>query len=609
MKSRTEAHKEFANLYRRPRSPEDQQKVDEIISKTNDIFMRIELINKLDAELKKGDPRKLDDYDSSSERSHEKRSFSEEDFKNLEKEQKKKDKEQKKEETLEERSFSIMGLWGRGNAVTRFGKESRTLEFGFLSRKPEISEFVSRIFRTLNEEQIVATLTALKYCEQVGWKKWEPPVFNTIVNFSRFFSSFISLDVLFRDKVSPEIFLAKSIKMQKYYARHINRENAKNIVLDNVIELVKETKRLSSKARDIAACLSFCLSLEERNPTLTNAICAFYVIKEKRIVNWTEIEAGLNVAPIDMERYIASPNIEKLIAIEALRLENQLKEKLYHIQESKDLKKRFFKINKDGKVDYSFLNQIIEDEVKHYYPDNTKVPETMSNIKSSPHILLQVILRDLYLSFFELFDGFVKILNTNGKEQEVKIFNPELYNLEKEKIKASVRNLDSFTRQYPNLTYSFQSFTRDRLQGSQDKLENQIVRYIAEASSTFAIMARKLHVNLQNHTEALKANEKEELTEKIINSKTKEIEDCKISARYIPYFDSILINTNRTNNYTVLQFIEELTRNLFNYALIFHEKSIYNELSSNKKIEGELDILYKRYKRFSGKEYPRPNLS
>lgn len=122
-------------------------------------------------------------------------------------------------------------------------------------------------------------------------------------------------------------------------------------------------------------------------------------------------------------------------------------------------------------------------------------------------------------------------------------------------------------------------------------------------------MARKLHVNLQNHTEALKANEKEELTEKIINSKTKEIEDCKISARYIPYFDSILINTNRTNNYTVLQFIEELTRNLFNYALIFHEKSIYNELSSNKKIEGELDILYKRYKRFSGKEYPRPNLS
>lgn len=105
MKSRTEAHKEFANLYRRPRSPEDQQKVDEIISKTNDIFMRIELINKLDAELKKGDPRKLDDYDSSSERSHEKRSFSEEDFKNLEKEQKKRTKSKKKKKPLKKDLF------------------------------------------------------------------------------------------------------------------------------------------------------------------------------------------------------------------------------------------------------------------------------------------------------------------------------------------------------------------------------------------------------------------------------------------------------------------------------------------------------------------------
>ncbi len=51
--SRTEAHKIFANLYRKQRTAEHQAQVDEIITRSNDVFIRIDLIKKLDEEFEK----------------------------------------------------------------------------------------------------------------------------------------------------------------------------------------------------------------------------------------------------------------------------------------------------------------------------------------------------------------------------------------------------------------------------------------------------------------------------------------------------------------------------------------------------------------------------
>lgn len=53
--SRTEAHKIFANLYRKSRSAEHQAKVDEIITRSNDVFIRIDMIKKLDEEFEKNE--------------------------------------------------------------------------------------------------------------------------------------------------------------------------------------------------------------------------------------------------------------------------------------------------------------------------------------------------------------------------------------------------------------------------------------------------------------------------------------------------------------------------------------------------------------------------
>ena len=51
--SRTEAHKVFASLYRKKRSPEHQQLIDDAITRSNDVFIRIDLIKKIDEDQEK----------------------------------------------------------------------------------------------------------------------------------------------------------------------------------------------------------------------------------------------------------------------------------------------------------------------------------------------------------------------------------------------------------------------------------------------------------------------------------------------------------------------------------------------------------------------------
>ncbi|MCX7999685.1 MAG: hypothetical protein N3A69_12165, partial [Leptospiraceae bacterium] len=121
-------------------------------------------------------------------------------------------------------------LFGGGGDISKFAKESKALEVGLLGRKISISPNVEKIFKFLKEEEIIATAQALKYSEQVGWRIWTPLEYNIIVNYGRFFNAFISLDSLFRDEISPEVFLGRSTKMILYYIRMLNRPDTKDVV-------------------------------------------------------------------------------------------------------------------------------------------------------------------------------------------------------------------------------------------------------------------------------------------------------------------------------------------------------------------------------------------
>ena len=98
---------------------------------------------------------------------------------------------------------------------------------------------MEKIFRSLKEDEIISTIQALKYSEQVGWRIWSPLVYNVILNYNRFFNALISLDSLFRDEISAEVFLGRSTKMQMYYARILNRPDTKEIIMDKIDRILE----------------------------------------------------------------------------------------------------------------------------------------------------------------------------------------------------------------------------------------------------------------------------------------------------------------------------------------------------------------------------------
>ncbi|MCB1158484.1 MAG: hypothetical protein KDK45_13355, partial [Leptospiraceae bacterium] len=153
--SRTDAHKVFANLYRKKRSPEHQKKVDEIITRSNDVFIRIDLIKKLDEEYFEGERKKGDDADPPEETSI-KRSLNEEIIQDKfdESEERnlalKKDPGDSDKKTPEQKSGGGIGflemLFGGASVINRFAKESKALDIGLFGRKVTISRNVEKLF-------------------------------------------------------------------------------------------------------------------------------------------------------------------------------------------------------------------------------------------------------------------------------------------------------------------------------------------------------------------------------------------------------------------------------------------------------------------------------
>jgi hypothetical protein len=89
----------------------------------------------------------------------------------------------------------------------------------------------------------------------------------------------------------------------------------------------------------------------------------------------------------------------------------------------------------------------------------------------------------------------------------------------------------------------------------------------------------------------------------MIHTREKIIEDIKISQRFIPYYDAMFITQSRIEGYTIYQVFKEMTKLMFNYSVIFKDKSITQDLLAHKKIESDLKKLYIEYKRLTNKDY------
>lgn len=600
--SRTEAHKVFAALYRKKRSPEHQQLIDDAITRSNDVFIRIDLIRKIDEEQERKE-RIKEEPNQSGQKTESMKAVGGAGSIPMPKQPISKTQTSAQIPAVNENASGgfMDKLFGGGNTIAKFAKETKALDLGLFALKPTISKNVEKIFRSLKEDEIISTIQALKYSEQVGWRIWTPLVYNIILNYNRFFNAFISLDSLFRDEISAEVFLGRSTKMQMYYARMLARPDTKDVILDKVPALIRNEAKLSSKLESIYAGLNYGLSLETRKPSLTDAIVAFHVVMNRKLVPWSEIEKTLNVSTIDDKKFNATQEVAKQIELATAKLSNDIQAKLNIKEELDFLKKNYFSFGEGGKLSFEFLNPIIDDYVSHYYAENMQTDVLKSNFKNTPHKLLQLVCRDLQSNYIPLIEGYIKLELNQIKD--VLIMQTGLFFPEIDRINNILRNLDSFNRKFPSFQYGFQNYADNLAKGTQDQIETQLLKMLTDGSDFFHKFATKMTTVIENHLLAQRYEETGQINEKTLATKEKIIEEIKIMQRFIPHAEGKVVAQGRLAGKTVFQVLFEMTRLLYNYAVIFKDAALLSKLGQSAKNEAELQKLYADYERLTAKPY------
>ncbi|MDI7213743.1 hypothetical protein [Leptospira santarosai] len=591
MNSRTDAHKTFADLYRKQRSPEHQEQIDEVIQKSNDIFIRIDLMKKVDEEFEK---KKQEETKKPEEDKPKKNSATS--AKTI-------PKPTRKTESNSSVGF-LANLFGGNPAINKFAKESGTIDVGFLGRKLQVSVGVHNLFKFLKEDQIIATIQALRFCEQQGWRYWKPLVYNVVLNFNKLLNSIISLDSLFIDQISPEIFLNRATKLELYYARHLSREDCKDIIMTQVPELVRKDEKLVPKMPQIMAGLSYGLNLEDGRPKMSDAIRAFHIVATKRMITWNEIVQQLNVPPINETKFQGSPDIIKEVETTLLRLTDDIQTRLNRKHELQSLRERYFRIDDKGRMNFDFLNLIVDDYFENHVPENMQSASMKSSFKGTPHKLMYLLLRDFQASYAPILEGTVKIGSKN-QSKDVIIMHPGLFKSDIEQINNLLRLLDAFNKKYPSFQYSFATYNEHTTStvGVEDQITQNLLKLLGDAAAFMGKFAEKINIIVENHLLAKQYETSGKLNERVLVSKEKVIEEIKILHRFIPYCDSTIVSGNRLNGKTLEFAFLEMTKLFYNYAVIYKDKFTITKLTLHKKLDSELGSLTNEYERLSGKPY------
>ncbi len=498
----------------------------------------------------------------------------------------------------------LANLFGGNPAINKFARESGTIDVGFLGRKLQVSGGVHNLFKFLKEDQIIATIQALRFCEQQGWRYWKPLIYNVVLNFNKLLNSIISLDSLFIDQISPEIFLNRATKLELYYARHLSREDCKDIIMTEVPELVRKDEKLVPKMPQIMAGLSYGLNLEGGRPKMSDAIRAFHIVATKRMITWNEIVQQLNIPPINETKFQGSPDIIKEVETTLLRLADDIQTRLNRKHELQSLRERYFRIDDKGRMNFDFLNLIVDDYFENHVPENMQSASMKSSFKGTPHKLMYLLLRDFQASYAPILEGTVKIGSKN-QSKDVIIMHPGLFKSDIEQINNLLRLLDAFNKKYPSFQYSFATYNEHTTStvGVEDQITQNLLKLLGDAAAFMGKFAEKINIIVENHLLAKQYETSGKLNERVLVSKEKVIEEIKILHRFIPYCDSTIVSGNRLNGKTLEFAFLEMTKLFYNYAVIYKDKFTITKLTLHKKLDAELGSLTTEYERLSGKPY------
>ncbi|GIX41935.1 MAG: hypothetical protein KatS3mg129_1668 [Leptospiraceae bacterium] len=575
--TRTQAHRLFGELYNKPRPPDLQKKVDEIVSKYSDIFVRIKKIQELDQQYEK---RKQQDK-SILIRNNRNRIKSEE-------------VNQSKKQLKKIKKAGFLERLLKGGEIPTWGEETGTLIHGLFGFNLRLSPNIYKTFNLFDDKQIIDAIKAMAYFIQKGWDDFPPSKYNIIITTYQFFKEYINVYSLLKKIDDISIIIQQTLKMQILYANLLLFPNYKSMIENEFIEWLKKQKDIQEYIPNTISIMRMIANLENRRPKFTDVILSFYVLERKKIITWNELTKELGIKQPVMDRYRAPEKILQIIhqKIDKLKLEIDKREQM--IKDINYIKNKYFLINERGKINIEFLNSIVIQILKRNLGDARVTKELLKHHISEPHRLLHTLLQDFDLNFLNFFTSTISIQDQKGQTQDVTIFKPIVFKKEIELYTEIEQDLQEFLKQYKNAQLTFQSYYLSLKSRSKDVIMQNFIRIINKCYIFFRKMIHSIRIILENHQNAIELEMKGKLKEGVQRTKLIPIEDVSPQPRFIPYADSKIYSAGRINDFTVKNALDELVKDFYNYLYLYRDPVLLENFSAIPKLQSEIEIYTKK---------------
>lgn len=564
--SSTEAHRLFGRLYRRERSDEHQQEVDQIVSEVSDIYVRIKRIQELDEEygLKNRGVETLEDELGATPSPVSAPASA----------------ARVPAETIPprfapRRKKKSVGLFSRlfGGEILQWGRETGTLTGGFLGLNLHLSPAAEKVLR-LPESQVIAVLKGFRVAAAVAWENWEPRRYNAIILAYQFFNEYIKVPNIFRMTEDPVERVNLTIKMQQYYGTLLLYPGYQRILLDDFPNLIIQQENYHNLASDLNLGVQNIVNLEIATPGLRDVILALYVLGRKKIITWDMVAQELQIREPKTDEYRAPESVKKKIAVQIQTLQKNLSDRRSRIEEINNLRKEYFEFDESGRLKINFINAIIKDIVPRMYPRASVDEGLLRMHRDEAHRLLHVLLRDFAITHEQLLVGPVQLQGEGGQPETVMLFRQNIFAKKMEEIDSISREMESFIKKNSNLTYPMADFYRDVKGHTDDFVIEGFLKIVKQALKPIREIASDLSVVLNNHQGAVEAEKSGQLKEFLERTREISIETIDVGKRFIPHAERLLAVNNRFEGRRVVDVVFEIARNFFNYLYIFNDNEL-----------------------------------
>ncbi|MCB1172591.1 MAG: hypothetical protein KDK39_03445 [Leptospiraceae bacterium] len=591
----SEAHILFGKLYRKQRSPELQQKVDEIVSSTNDVFVRIKRIEDLDAgeaqrsrgvEVREGDDRPLRRGGGPAGRGGAGKAAKNTALRK---------KVARKSKAAGEGFFTRLF----GTEVSRWGAQTGTIEAGFLARNPVLSPNIKSAFGYLTDQQIKATLAVFRGMLGAAWETLEPARYNTLIAAYQFLIEFVKAESAFLKQSDPGDLSASTLRMQKSWAQLQSFPNYQQILAVDFVKLVQNSEKFRGEARVLQQSMNYIVELDQRPPRLSHIIQSLYVLQKDKLVEWEEIKRSLAVKAPQLKQYRAPEAVMQIINKKIRGLKERIE---FNIQESKEaerIRRDFLSMDESGKLDVRFLDPIIDDVLQRLFSEQKKFsPQVRQSYKTEPVKLLYSIMKDLELNLVFLLASSVMTKAEGQHSEEVLLFKQGLFGRHINLFRENWRNLELFVKKNRDINYTFSNYLRDQKEPSAVPEHKQFLQICRECMGVLAKLALDLKTVVANHELATQTDAIGKGSEKLHATRAMPIDSLEARAHYVPYADRIVFASTRMNGHKVLDLLKDYVRYLYNYLYIYRYPELISAMSSigqreqeNEKLRQKLEFM------------------